>query len=89
MNTMEQSYIAIENRTKMEIKGVSDVLSYDGERIIFDMGECELVILGKDFNIRKIDVENKTAEICGYLYSLSYNDGKQKSTKSFFTSLFK
>ena len=45
--------------------------------------------MGENFNIKKIDVENKIAEITGKMYSLSFTDSNSKNNKTFLKSLFK
>lgn len=88
MSTSE-SFINITNRNEIHIKGVKDVTSYDSEKIILDLEDTELIITGNDFNIKKVDIENKSAEISGTLNSLSFNDSNGKVNKSFLLSLFK
>lgn len=88
MNNIE-SFINITNRSVIEIKGVNDILSYDNNKIIFDMGSSQLIINGADFNVKKIDVENKCAEITGTFISLAFTDSNIRTGKSFLTSLFR
>lgn len=86
----EFNCINIINRKEIEIKGVKDVISYENDRIAFAIDDTELIITGSDFNIKKIDTENKVAEISGYLVSLSFADSSVKNTgRSFLVSLFK
>lgn len=84
-----ESYITITNRNSILIKGVNDIISYDSNKIVFDMDASQLIINGENFNVKKIDVENKCAEISGLFISLSFNDNGIRTGKSFFTSLFK
>ncbi len=88
MNTNE-GFINITNRNDIHIKGVKDVISYDSEKIILDLEDSELILTGNNFNIKKVDVENKSAEISGTLNTLSFNDNSTKANKSFLLSLFK
>lgn len=88
MNTTE-SFISITNREVILIRGVNDIIEYDNEKIILDVCESDLMISGENFNIKKIDVENKIAEITGHMYSLSFADGNSKHNRTFLKSLFK
>lgn len=88
MSTTE-SFINITNKQTLSIRGVNDITEYDSERIILDMSGEDLIICGENFNIKKIDVENKVAEITGEIYSLSFVSSTAKNKKSFLTSLFK
>ena len=83
------NYININDRHEIKIKGVKDIISYDSKKIIFDMESSELIINGNDFNIKKLDVENKEAFISGTFVSMAFNENQSKINKSFFTSLFK
>lgn len=88
MSTTE-SYINIVNRNQIQIKGVKDVISYDSEKIILDLEDAELILVGNNFNIKKVDIENNHTEISGILNSLSFSDSSTKVNKSFLASLFK
>ena len=88
MNNIENC-ITISNRNSILIKGVNDILSYDRSKIVLDMESSQLVINGADFNVKKIDVESKCAEITGIFISLAFSDNNTRTGKSFLTSLFK
>jgi len=86
----EFNNINIINRKEIEIKGVKDVISYESNKICLELDDAELTLSGSDFNIKKIDVDNKVAEISGFLTGLTFADALSKrSTKSFLASLFK
>ena len=88
MNITE-SFISITNREAILVRGVSDIIEYDSEKIILGVSGSDLIICGENFNIKKIDVENKIAEITGKMYSLSFTDSNSKNNKTFLKSLFK
>ena len=88
MSTTE-SFISIANRTEILVRGVSDILEYDNQKIILYVADTELIICGENFNIKKIDVDNKVAEICGEVNSFSFVSPNSSSNKSFFKTLFK
>ena len=86
----EFNCINIINRKEIAIKGVKDIISYESDRIAFAIDETELVITGSNFNIKKIDVDNKIAEISGYFVSLLFADENvRKSNRSFLSNLFR
>ena len=89
MNSFEQNNIIINNRSEIEIKGIKDIITYDSEKIIFDMGESQLILNGDNFNIKRIDVDNKCSLVTGYINSLTFSDIGGKAAKSFLSSLFK
>ena len=85
----DQSFISIKNKREITVNGAKDILSYDNEKIVFDMGDSELYMSGSDFLVKKLDIENKTAEIIGDLYSMSFSDELEKNKKNFLALLFK
>lgn len=89
MPISNETDINIVNRSQIKIKGVNDIISYDSEKIIFSMDEADLVLIGDNFNIQKLDVTNGNAEVTGTLFSMSFTNGKSKSGRSFLASLFK
>ena len=85
----QKSYINISNRSEIEIKGVKDILSYDAEKIVFDVDGEELILTGSNFYVKKLDVESGISIITGTLDALSFNTASNKNQKSFLASLFK
>ena len=83
------NFIGITDRREIKIKGVRDIICYDSNKIVFDMETAELTINGNDFNIKKLDIENKEAYINGSFLSMTFSDGQGRINKSFLTSLFK
>lgn len=79
--------IFIENRKKAVIKGVKDVLVFNGEEIdlVTEMGN--LSIRGNDLKIENFSVEKSDIEIDGLIVAFVYTTDSQKS--SFFAKLFK
>ena len=83
------NYLSVTNRNEIEIKGVVDIISYDSNKIVIQLAETELTICGENFNVKKLDVENKSAMVSGHVDSLVYSSHSEKNTKSFLTSLFR
>lgn len=89
MSEIQKNYININNRSEIEIKGVKDILSYDAEKIAFDINGEELILTGNNFYVKKLDVESGVSIITGNLDALSFNTTSNKNQKSFLASLFK
>ena len=88
MNITE-NFISITNREAILVRGVNDIVEYDSEKIILDVCNSDMIICGENFNIKKIDVENKIAEITGRMSSITFADSNDNHSKSFLKSLFK
>ena len=88
MNTSE-SFISITNRKDILVRGVNDILEYDSQKIVLSIGDSELIISGENFNVKKIDTDNKIAEISGVMYSMNFSDAENRSDKTFFRKLFR
>ena len=84
-----QNYLQVTNRSEIEIKGVKDIISYDCNKIVFMLEESELTVCGSDFNVKKLDIENKLATVNGRVDSLVYSCDGYKRGRSILTSLFK
>lgn len=89
MSSQQSNHLSITNRSLIEIKGVSDVISYDCDKIVFLLDDSELTLCGCDFNVKKLDVENQTATVTGHVDSLAYSCPGSRAPKNFLASLFK
>lgn len=84
-----ENYVSVSERRQVQIKGIKDIISYDSEKVVFELEDTRLILVGNSFNVKKVDVENGVAEVTGELTSLSFDDKSSKINKSFLTSLFK
>jgi sporulation protein YabP len=83
------SNIIIENRTRANVTGVLDVISFDEENIILDTELGTLILKGHDFRIHKLNVDIGEFIIEGDITSCVYSDEFAKSKGSFFSKIFK
>lgn len=80
--------ITLDNREKLTVTGVSDILSYDDENIFAHTEDSALIIRGYNLHITSFD-QNKGLLIAdGNISSLTY-DNDTGSTGGFFRKLFK
>ena len=68
--------IIIESREKISISGVSNVESFNEEKIIMDTSEGTLTLEGENLQINSLSVDEGEMSIEGYVYSVIYNDGQ-------------
>ena len=83
----EQSNLYLENREKLRITGVSDVIGFDEQNISVQTQKGDLIIGGEDLKITKLDVESGEMFIEGTLNSFFYR-GQTNTKQSMFGRLF-
>ena len=76
--------IILENREKLNISGVKDVLSFDDKMVILETELGLLTIKGDNIRINKLSLDNLDISIDGTINSLNYsntsdNTGKKNS----------
>lgn len=75
--------IILENREKLTISGVLDVLSFDDQIIIVETELGLLTIKGENLKINKLNIETSDVTLDGLVSSLSYsNSDSMKKTTS-------
>lgn len=80
----------VENREKLTISGVTDVISFDETTITLNTELGGLVLKGTGLHINKLNVEDGNLSIEGYITSCTYTDkSDNKKTGSFFSNIFK
>lgn len=82
--------ITLENRKKMILTGVEEVISFDDEKILLNTKLGALTIKGQNLKMNKLDVQNGDVMINGEIYYIVYS-GKEikKEKEGIFARLFK
>ncbi len=80
----------LENRKKLTLSGVIEVISFDEQKIDLTTGLGNLTIKGEELKMNKLDVQNGDVIISGAIASIVYN-GKisKKNNESIISKLFK
>ena len=90
-NASKIQNIILENRNRLNISGVVDVLNFDEEivTLVTDLGI--LVVKGSDLHLNRFSLDNTEISIEGQINSLQYNDKASgaKNSESLFTKIFK
>ena len=88
-NTIQN--IILENREKLTISGVLDVLSFDDQIVILETDLGLLTVKGDNLRISKLSLDTTEVIVEGTVISLSYSDKNidKKSGGSFIGKLFK
>jgi sporulation protein YabP len=83
--------IVLENREKMSVTGVSDVDTFDENKIVLFIPDDTIIIEGEDLHIQKLDISSGELTIEGEIYSFCYTGSAQggKASKGFFKKMLR
>ena len=73
--------LILENREKLTITGVVDVLSFDDQIVIVETQLGLLTVKGEDLRINKLSIDSLEVIIEGQIYNMGYSNdeiGKKK-----------
>lgn len=90
-NGYQKHSVTMENRERIEITGVIDVLSFDEESICADTQMGVLILRGVNLHVSKLNLEDGLLLIDGEIDSLEYSEdnGLTKGKGSLFSKIFK
>ena len=82
--------LVLENRGKLSISGVLDVLSFDDQVVIIETELGLLTIKGEDLRINKLSIDTSEVVVEGDIYSMNYSEKElDKKSGSFLGKIFK
>lgn len=83
--------IILENREKLNISGVLDVLSFDDQLIVVETELGLLTIKGENLKINKLNIDTSDITLDGYISSLLYSnsDSLKKNASGLIGKIFK
>lgn len=88
--TNEMQNIVLENREKLNISGVKDVLSFDDQIIIVQTTLGLLTIKWENLRVNKLNIDTSDFSIDGNISSLAYSNSESfKEHTSFLGKIFK
>lgn len=86
----KKSSLMLEDRKRLVLTGVIEVISFDDEKICLNTSLGSLVIKGEELKMNKLDVQNGDVIISGYVSNLTYSGTQAKaSKKGLLANLFK
>ena len=90
-NTGIMQNIILENREKLTITGVIDVLSFDDQIVIIETQIGLLTVKGNDLRINKLSIDNSEVKIEGEIYNLGYSEEtiNKKNSSGILRKIFK
>ena len=68
--------LILENREKLTITGVLDVLSFDDQVVIVETDLGLLNVKGEGLRINKLSIDTSEVIVEGEIYNLAYSDKK-------------
>lgn len=77
----KKSTMTLENRNRLVLSGVVEVVSFDDRTIILDTTLGTLTIKGQDLKMQKLDVQNGEVIIIGFVNSCIYTTTESKKEK--------
>lgn len=81
--------LVLENREKLNVSGVNDVLSFDDQVVIIETELGLLTIKGENLKINKLSIDTSEVIIEGEINNLSYTERQIKSEGGLFGKIFK
>ncbi len=81
--------VSMSNRSKLEMTGISDVVSFDLTKVLLDYGV--ITIKGQNLHVNRLSVEKGELDIDGTIQAIEYSDKDNFSKKgeSWFGKLLK
>lgn len=89
-NTGVIQNLVLENRGKLSISGVLDVLSFDDQVVMVETELGLLTVKGENLRINKLSIDTSEVVVEGEISYLSYSENNQdKNSSSLFSKIFK
>lgn len=86
-----KSTLTIENRKKMALNGVSEIISFNEDQILLITVLGNIDIRGEELKMTKLDVQNGDVVITGRISYVVYttNEKKPRKQNSIFSRIFR
>ena len=82
--------LVLENREKLSISGVNDVISFDDQVVMVDTELGLLTVKGENIRINKLSLDTAEVIVEGEISSLSYSQkNADKTTGTLLSKIFK
>ena len=81
--------LILENREKLNVSGVNDVLSFDDQVVIMETELGLLTIKGENLKINKLNIDTSEVIVEGRIDNLAYSEHQTKSEGGILGKIFK
>ena len=89
-NTGVIQNLVLDNRSKLSVSGVLDVLSFDDQVVMIETELGLLTVKGENLRINKLSIDTSEVIVEGEISYLSYSENNQdKNSGSLFSKIFK
>ena len=86
----KKSILMLENRKKLTLNGVIEVVNFNENQILLNTDVGTMVVKGQELKMNKLDVQNGDVVITGKVDSFVYTNDKSKLKKdSIISRLFR
>ncbi|MEG0772568.1 sporulation protein YabP [Clostridium sp.] len=77
----KRSFLSLENRKKMNLDGVTEIVSFNDEQILLKTVLGNMDIRGEELKMNKLDVQNGDVVISGNITYIVYTSEEKKQRK--------
>lgn len=86
-----QHKLHMEERRKIQMTGISDVISFDLNKVVLDSDYGMITIKGADLHVNRLSVEKGELDVDGRVDAVTYSESGSysKNKESFFSRLLK
>lgn len=81
--------LILENREKLSVSGVIDVLSFDDQIVIIETELGLLTIKGENLKINKLSIDTSEVIVEGNINNINYSEENNSNKSSFLGKIFK
>lgn len=81
--------IILENREKVVVTGVTDVISFDEDVVVSETEMGILIIKGENLHVNTLSLEKGELNIDGMVYCLNYEEKGHSERGSLFGRIFR
>ena len=74
--------VIIDKRSKINLSGVLDVLSFDEQTVVLKTEMGELTIKGESLKVNSFTVETESLSLDGEFFAMAYSSGNKKNLKA-------
>ncbi len=90
MEETRKHNITMENRERLTISSVNEVESFDEEKVVVSTSEGIMTVLGSDFKLQKLNVDDGDLVIEGIVDEIKYSESRgNQGSGGFFAGLFR
>ena len=81
--------LILENREKLSVSGVLDLLSFDDQVVIMDTELGMLTVKGDNLRINKLSIDTSEVIVEGNIYNMAYSEEHGYNKSGFLSKIFK